>query len=1195
MKETSLWIAENWFSLALLAGALFLAIQGIRLPARRLPRFAWAAFLSCYALGALLLPWDVAIWGLLALAVAWVGALFWLILTGGWSTRAGYALGAGFLLALGGVASGAVEHAGSEVYGVLRSLEPTKPWWLLLLLLPPVIVYLSYRSLAGLGPVRRWIAIGLRCSLIVLLALALSEVRLRHQNENITVFYLVDRSLSIPEEFEPGANLDSTRVDRRWERMERFINDTVKYRGAQHKNDKAGLILFGRRPRLEFPASTAPMFNFKLKESASVIDGTYTDIAAAMKLALASFPEGTGKRLVLFSDGNENLGNAEEQARVARQNGVQIDIVPLATGYRNENEVLVQAVEAPPRTEQGARLPIRVLIRSYNPRPVYGTLTLKQITEGESTMVAPAPMRIKLNPGLNPVSFKQPLLNEQRSYTYQAIFQPEYVQGEKGEVIQGLPGDRVQNNSATTHVVALGQRRILLVESRKGEHQLLVDRLKAVGNSKYKVHNILVDDLPQNKAELGVFLSNYDCVILANVAASDIEAGVVGEGRQSGVITEEQQEIIRSNTHDQGCGLIMIGGPNSFGAGGWSNSPVEKALPVDCEIKSFKVQGKSGMAMIMHASEMADGNRWQKEIAKLAVRKLSEYDEVGILHYDWGKHKWHIPLQVIGTKKNTLLGLIDRMTPGDMPDFDPALKMAFESLTDPARQLTTKHVIIISDGDPSMNDPALLRKMKEAKVTVTTVGVATHGASQDASMMSISEKTGGRFYKVTNPRALPAIYVKETRIISQSVLYEQRFQPKLLFRSGPTDKLPDTLKPLYGFVRTTPKESPLVEMSIMAPKVGDQEFPILAYWSYGLGKSVAFTSDARSQASRPAWDRDWASSDMYGKFWEQVVDYTLRPTETGRLQMTTEYNDGKVRVIVDARDANNRPITDLNFQGSVTSPTPRADQEKKFALKFEQKNSGLYEAEFKADEAGSYFINAQSQREVKTTKNGKEVVSKEVDSVRSGVTIPYSPEFSDLESNVGLLERIRDLTGGTTYTEAELAELSGPAAGAAQTALAEQVFRSGLPQFKNLQPVWYWLVLAAAIGLFFDVAIRRIAVQPADVAVLSNALWSRLRGRAATAAATPQFMDRLKSRKQQVGESLEQLRAARRFEGPEAAREAPGVLGTGVATAEPPPKPTPRPTQPLAPGSSDQPVDYASRLLKAKKKVWEERQQENDS
>src|SRR5439155_8005768 len=99
------------------------------------------------------------------------------------------------------------------------------------------------------------------------------------------------------------------------------------------------------------------------REIGSTIDNNYTDIGAAIKLALASFPEGTAKRIVLMSDGNENMGNAEEQAKLAKHNGVQIDVVPLAAGYRNENEVLVQSVEAPPKTEQGSRLPIRVLIR----------------------------------------------------------------------------------------------------------------------------------------------------------------------------------------------------------------------------------------------------------------------------------------------------------------------------------------------------------------------------------------------------------------------------------------------------------------------------------------------------------------------------------------------------------------------------------------------------------------------------------------------------------------------------------------------------------------------------------------------------------------------------------------------------------------------------------------------------------------
>src|SRR5262249_20230370 len=157
-------------------------------------------------------------------------------------------------------------------------------------------------------------------------------------------------------------------------------NDAVEKRGPGHERDRAGLIVFGRRPRLELPPSDSPRFNFT--EVASTVDPNYTDIAAAIKLALASFPEGTGKRIVLLSDGNENLGNAEEQARIAKLNNVQIDVVPLAAGQRNENEVLVQSVEAPSVTEQGSRLPIRVLLRSYNPFPVVGTLTLRQMSDG---------------------------------------------------------------------------------------------------------------------------------------------------------------------------------------------------------------------------------------------------------------------------------------------------------------------------------------------------------------------------------------------------------------------------------------------------------------------------------------------------------------------------------------------------------------------------------------------------------------------------------------------------------------------------------------------------------------------------------------------------------------------------------------------------------------------------------------------
>src|SRR5207253_2203071 len=136
---------------------------------------------------------------------------------------------------------------------------------------------------------------------------------------------------------------------------------------------------------------------------------------------------------------------------------------------------------------------------------------------------------------------------------------------------------------------------------------------------------------------------------------------------------------------------------------------------------------------------------------------------------------------------------------------------------------------------------------------------------------------------------------------------------------GPADGLPDPLPDLHGFVRTSKRASPLVEMPIESPPMGEGDqkgpLPILAYWQYGLGKSVAFTSDARTlrENDKTYWDRDWANSNVYTKFWEQMIDYSLRAVDTGQyLKLNTEVRDGKIRLILEARDEKSKvPITNL--------------------------------------------------------------------------------------------------------------------------------------------------------------------------------------------------------------------------------------------------------------------------------------------
>src|SRR5206468_651251 len=162
---------------------------------------------------------------------------------------------------------------------------------LVLLLLIPLTIWWSFHSLAGLGTVRRWIALTLRCSLILFLSLALAEVYLLHTNDTLTVLFVLDRSESIPVQKDP----------------------------SDDKRD----------------------------------------------LALACFPEGTGKRIVLISDGNENLGKAEEQARIAKQNNVEIDTVFINSGDRSQNEVIMERIEAPSLTDTDTRMPIRIVVRSF--------------------------------------------------------------------------------------------------------------------------------------------------------------------------------------------------------------------------------------------------------------------------------------------------------------------------------------------------------------------------------------------------------------------------------------------------------------------------------------------------------------------------------------------------------------------------------------------------------------------------------------------------------------------------------------------------------------------------------------------------------------------------------------------------------------------------------------------------------------
>ncbi len=1015
-----------------------------------------------------------------------------------------------------------------------------RPIWLLLLpvVLPPLVLF-SMKSLAGLGKFRRAVAIGLRAAVVTLIVCALAEVQAVRKNDKLTTMFVVDVSESIP-------------VDMRKNTL-RFVTEEAKKR---RKDDLAGVVVFGRNASVETPPS--PSEPNLLLGIESTINPQYTDLAGAMKLALATFPEDSARRIVLVSDGNENRGNVLEQAAAASRLGVQVDVLPI--DYFYNKEVLVEKISIPPDVKKGESVNINVVVRASE--PTGGTLQIFQKDSDNRRAPAPGnedPVPIRLERGVNVFTLKQ-RITETNFYTFTAEFVPEKGSGDQ----------RTINNVAEGFTYARGTAQVLLIEGARGEHAELV---KALREKKIEVKVLVAPDvdgsggvggdpLPEDLGQL----QPYDAVILGDVAKESF--------------TDGQQKLLEANVHDMGAGLIMLGGPRSFGAGRWMNSPVEKALPVDMEIKAMRVQGKSALVMLMHASEIAEGNYWMKVIAMEALKSLSSYDYAGVSHYE-GMEAWLFKVKPIGANKANMLKLLDRMTPGDMPAFDPLLQLSMKGLKE-IPDAMTRHIIVISDGDPAPPTRAIINQLVQSKITVTTVIVAAHGNDLGALqvMRDLSTKTKGRFYNVTNPKSLPRIYQKEARLISRPLIFEQSppFSLAVKYQSEPIVGIPSVLPPISGYVQTSVKDNELVEVPIVSPVPSTgQVNPILAHWNYGLGRSVAFTSDAGRR-----WAGNWPDWEGYAAFWSQIVRWSMRPVDSRNLSLAVRREEGRLHIVVDALGKENEFLNFLQMQASVLGPDLQP-----MRVGLVQTAPGRYEGTVEnAEASGNYFVNLGYSG----PDNVKGIVT-------SGVSVPYSDEYRELRSNPTTLETIASLTNGQVHSwktrnEGEV--------DIARTVSEIDSFRRDAYTTppRGFSPLWPTLLWLSSILFLGDVAVRRVAPDVDRMRKSIVAGWKRLRGE--EVAPPVEYMERLKGRKAEVVEGYDRSKyAATRFEppplpegtvvdepllgGPEVVRRT-GPARPGPAT------PTPPKEAPQSPGDS-----YTNRLLKAKNKVWEDRGKDGPS
>ncbi len=962
-------------------------------------------------------------------------------------------------------------------------LSFSSPWALLLLLLLPPVLMLGW----GRAPARRQkrtvTGLALRAAILLLLILSLAGAQTVRTADDLAVVFLVDASDSISAEQAAAA--------------EAFVREAI---AGMTPNDQAAVVVFGANALVDRPMSRLA----ELSAITSIPQTLQTDIAEAIRLGLAIFPAGSARRLVVLSDGAATAGDTEGAARLAAASGVPIDYVPLLRGETAAESWLTR-VAAPTRVTVGQVFNLDISAESTVNTPA----TLRVLAGGQIV----SEEAVQLRPGVNHYSIRlQAAEQEFARYTVQLT----------------AAGDTYyQNNQLSAFTEITGPPRVLLVASDgtlddDGEPlpaaaAQLEAALRAAG---LLVDRITPADLPANFAEL----SNYASVILVDINAKRL--------------TPRKMEALQSYVRDLGGGLVAIGGPESYGMGGYFKTPLEETLPVDMQIKDEERFPSVSIVIVIDRSgsmAAAEGGLSKIQLASegavRVVELLNDFDEITVIPVDTQPSGQVGPLPA--SRREEAIAQIRRIGAGGGGIFvRTGLEAAEAALAESSNQV--RHIILLADGaDSEEKDgvPELIDRLVEDGVTVSTVSI---GNGPDVAwLQQMAERGQGRFHFTDRAANLPQIFTQETTAIQRSYLIEEPFFPELA-RSSPILSGIRSVPSLGGYVGTSAKGTAQVVLRTHL------EDPLLATWQYGLGRAVAWTSDATAR-----WATRWIEWEGFPVFWAQAVRWTITANRGSAVETIVTLQGETAGLSVDARTPEGIYLNGLEMEASIVSPGGRD-----IDLALQQTAPGRYQAAFTPDEEGAYFLRVA----------GGEAAAGTVVGQTTGWVLGYSPEYQRLEANPQLLARLAAQTGGR--------DLGG---------VTEAVFEHNLPNQSTTRPIWPWLLLVAVILLPFDIAVRRLAFTRRDRERLWAATLGRLRPEPPPPAPRSEQMSSLFQAKSRAREQ-------RSLEAPADLPPPAGEVRPAPRVEAPPPRSEdPAPGPPAAPPAPESDQSLAARLMQKKR------------
>lgn len=887
----------------------------------------------------------------------------------------------------------------------------TTPLALVLLLLLPYIIWLG-RPEKSTARWRDWASLTLRLLIILLLILALAGTQLVSASNELAIVFLVDASDSINRE--------------QSQQTEQFLQRAMEKMGP---NDQAAVVVFGANALVERPMSALA----DLAPITSIPERLHTDIAEAIRLGLALFPSGSARRLVLFSDGITTQGDVLEAVNLAAAGGIGIDVVPLNRESPEAEAILIE-VDAPGRVGEGETFNIGISAESTENMPAELQVLAEDLVVYDQT--------VQLRPGIN--RFTIPL--------HAGL--PEFVR----YVVQLTPlTDSIyQNNQLAAFTDIMGAPRVLLV-AREGQSDdpgnLLPDESAQLQSALEAAGLSVERTTPQALPSFLEDLTSYDSIVLINVNAKEL--------------SQRKMDVLQRYVRDLAGGLVAIGGPESYGMGGYFQTPLEEILPVEMQIKDQERFPSVSIAIVIDRSgsmAIQEGSATKIQLAAegaaRVVELLNDLDEITVIPVDTE------PDQPIGpapaTNRSEIIGRIREIGAGGGGIFvRTGLEAAAEALAESPNEV--KHIILLADGADSEQKegvPELIEALAAEGISLSAVSI---GAGPDTRwLQEMAELGGGRFHFTDRAANLPQIFTQETTTIQRSYLVEERYFPALsdspfarqhaIFQAMANSGI-NRVPPLMGYVATSPKDTAQV---ILATHLGD---PLLAAWENGLGRTVAWTSDTTSR-----WAADWVQWSGFAPFWSNVVRWSIQDERQSQLDANVILNEGEARLVVDARNDSGGYLNDLIVEATMVSPDGETEN-----ISFQQVGPGLYEGQFNPNDEGAYLLGITG-----TTREGDAVAGQTI-----GWVLGYSPEYRTPETNPQLMSQIAEISGGRTFDVTAVED-------------AGSVFERHQPGIRTSQPIWPWLVGLAIFLLPLDIAVRRLAITGRDMRKAWKATFGRL-------------------------------------------------------------------------------------------------------